>query len=43
MNQVKDPKTIVTPFAFSIAPSVLYTPLASPTKKGGELCWLMRY
>lgn len=34
MNQVKDPKTIVTPFAFSIAPSVLYTPLASPTKRG---------
>ena len=29
-----DPKTIVTPFAFEIAPQVLYTPLASPMKRG---------
>lgn len=35
-NQVppKDPRTMVTPFAFNIAPSVLYTPLASPLKRG---------
>ncbi|WP_283104914.1 RDD family protein [Shewanella marisflavi] len=30
----KDPKTIVTPFAFHVAPEVLYTPLASPLKRG---------
>lgn len=30
----KDPRTMVTPFAFNIAPSVLYTPLASPLKRG---------
>lgn len=29
-----DPKTMVTPFAFEIAPNVLYTPLASPLKRG---------
>jgi len=29
-----DPKTMVTPFAFEIAPQVLYTPLASPLKRG---------
>lgn len=33
-NRDKDPKTIVTPLAFNIAPSVLYTPLASPLKRG---------
>lgn len=33
-NRDKDPKTIVTPLAFTIAPSVLYTPLASPLKRG---------
>lgn len=31
---VVDPKTLVTPFAFEIAPKVLYTPLASPLKRG---------
>ncbi len=30
----KDPKTIVTPFAFHVAPELLYTPLASPLKRG---------
>lgn len=34
MIPTKDPKTMVTPFAFNIAPSVLYTPLASPLKRG---------
>jgi len=29
-----DPKTMVTPFAFEIAPQVLYTPLATPLKRG---------
>lgn len=29
----KDPKTMVTPYAFTIADSVLYTPLASPLKR----------
>ncbi|WP_299788606.1 RDD family protein [uncultured Shewanella sp.] len=29
-----DPKSIITPFAFEIAPQVLYTPLASPLKRG---------
>ena len=29
-----DPKSIVTPFAFEIAPQVLYTPLATPMKRG---------
>ncbi|WP_157752218.1 hypothetical protein [Shewanella benthica] len=28
-----DPKSIVTPFAFEIAPQVLYTPLATPMKR----------
>jgi uncharacterized RDD family membrane protein YckC len=29
----KDPKTMVTPYAFAIADSVLYTPLATPLKR----------
>ena len=29
-----DPKSMVTPFAFEIAPEILYTPLASPLKRG---------
>ena len=45
-----DPKSMVTPFAFEIAPEILYTPLASPLKRGlamtidGYLlpCWLSR-
>nr|WP_260865094.1 RDD family protein [Shewanella sp. KCT] len=32
--KTKDPKTIVTPFAFHVAPELLYTPLASPLKRG---------
>ncbi|MCG9723262.1 RDD family protein [Shewanella sp. Isolate7] len=32
--KTKDPKTIVTPFAFHVAPDLLYTPLASPLKRG---------
>ncbi|MGS0692439.1 RDD family protein [Shewanella sp. 30m-9] len=39
MNQQKitkqdDPKTWVTPFAFDVAPNILYLPLASPVKRG---------
>ncbi|AQS38669.1 hypothetical protein Sps_03542 [Shewanella psychrophila] len=34
MDPKTDPKTIVTPFAFEIAPQVLYTPLATPMKRG---------
>ena len=33
-SKTKDPKTIVTPFAFHVAPELLYTPLASPLKRG---------
>lgn len=33
-NQEIDPKSMVTPFAFEIAPELLYTPLASPLKRG---------
>ncbi|WP_076414869.1 RDD family protein [Shewanella sp. UCD-KL12] len=33
-NTEPDPKSIVTPFAFEIAPQVLYTPLATPLKRG---------
>ena len=33
-NQDPDPKSMVTPFAFEIAPEILYTPLASPLKRG---------
>lgn len=29
-----DPKTWVTPFAFDVAPDILYLPLASPLKRG---------
>ncbi|GIU26280.1 RDD family protein [Shewanella sp. MBTL60-007] len=29
-----DPKTWVTPFAFDVAPNILYLPLASPLKRG---------
>ena len=29
-----DPKTWVTPFAFDLAPNILYMPLASPLKRG---------
>ncbi|MEZ9595821.1 RDD family protein [Shewanella sp. 10N.261.52.F9] len=29
-----DPKTWVTPFAFDVAPNILYMPLASPLKRG---------
>ncbi|GIU28323.1 RDD family protein [Shewanella schlegeliana] len=29
-----DPKTWVTPFAFDVAPNILYLPLASPVKRG---------
>lgn len=34
MSPKTDPKSIVTPFAFEIAPQVLYTPLATPMKRG---------
>lgn len=30
---VKDPRTIITPHAFSVAEALLYTPLASPLKR----------
>jgi hypothetical protein len=33
-NQDADPKSMVTPFAFEIAPKLLYIPLASPLKRG---------
>ncbi|MXR69130.1 RDD family protein [Shewanella sp. JBTF-M18] len=33
-SKTKDPKTMVTPFAFHVAPELLYTPLASPLKRG---------
>ncbi|QSX28762.1 RDD family protein [Shewanella cyperi] len=33
-NQVKDPKTMVTPYAFKVADELLYIPLASPMRRG---------
>lgn len=33
MDLGKDPKTMVTPKAFTIAAAVLYTPLATPLKR----------
>lgn len=34
----KDPRTIITPHAFSVAEGLLYTPLASPLKRGIAIC-----
>lgn len=36
-NPCVDSKTMVTPFAFEIAPELLYSPLASPLKRGGAM------
>lgn len=34
MNQHADPRTIITPYAFNIAPKLLNRPLASPWRRG---------
>ncbi|GIU08752.1 MULTISPECIES: RDD family protein [unclassified Shewanella] len=34
ISKYDDPKTWVTPFAFDLAPNILYMPLASPLKRG---------
>lgn len=34
----KDPRTIITPHAFSVAEGLLYTPLASPLKRSIAIC-----
>ncbi|ACA87131.1 RDD family protein [Shewanella woodyi] len=36
-NPTVDSKAMVTPFAFEIAPELLYSPLASPLKRGGAM------